>query len=325
MQQHSRQILHKQEAVRVGNLVVLAQRDQKGFQQQKQVFATRGYRLSETSHFLLCRKPSSTPIVLMHRFGPAEIDADIICFIEDELGATGIIPSAKDFGVTLFAILASAFPSHRDQSAIWRRFCLNTLTKLRDHLTHPLVPPPTVSYVAPFATIYRRVLELFTGQSFLDVGCSFGFLPVLMAEYVPDACVMGCDNNPDAIGFSTDLAAAIGVPRATFSLQDVRDVSIRCLGTFDTVTALHVLEHLPEQDLPLALGHLLQLSAHRLIIAVPYESQAIVVYGHAQVFTRAKLEQWGAWCIEALEGAGRYWCEDVAGGLLIIEHPPRQK
>jgi SAM-dependent methyltransferase len=182
-----------------------------------------------------------------------------------------------------------------------------------------------VSYVAPFATIYRRVLELFTGQSFLDVGCSFGFLPVLMAEYVPDACVMGCDNNPDAIGFSTDLAAAIGVPRATFSLQDVRDVSIRCLGTFDTVTALHVLEHLPEQDLPLALGHLLQLSAHRLIIAVPYESQAIVVYGHAQVFTRAKLEQWGAWCIEALEGAGRYWCEDVAGGLLIIEHPPRQK
>jgi len=146
-----------------------------------------------------------------------------------------------------------------------------------------------------------------------------------MAEQHLNACIMGCDNNPDALQCSTDLALVAGAHQVTFTSQDVLNPPICCLGTFDTVTALHLLEHLTERDLPVALRHLLQVTSKRLIIAVPYEEQATLAYGHEQVFTRAKLERWGQCCVEMLEGPGRYWCEEVAGGLLIVERSPESR
>jgi 2-polyprenyl-3-methyl-5-hydroxy-6-metoxy-1,4-benzoquinol methylase len=163
------------------------------------------------------------------------------------------------------------------------------------------------------------VFDLSIGHSFLDVGCSFGFLPVLMAEREPNMHIGGCDKNPDAIGFSRDLSEVSGVGHVAFMLQDVLDTNILRLGTFDTVVAIHLLEHLPEPDLSRALTHLLHLTARRLILAVPYEQEAKAVYGHQYVFTKEKLQQWGGWCLNTLQGAGRWWCEDVAGGMLIVE------
>jgi SAM-dependent methyltransferase len=309
----------RKEAVRVGNVTVIAQYDKKALEQQKQSFLDRSYKVSETPHFVVCQKRSSSQTVLMHTFGQSEIDADIICFIENELAQFGIVPSEKDFGALLFVILASTFSAPRNQVMIWRRFCLNTLIKLRYQVEHPPQTIPTVSYITPFATIYRRIFELQVGQSLLDVGCSFGFLPVLTAEREPNLVVIGCDNNPDAIGFSNDLASAAGIPRVTFYLKDLLDSTILCLGTFETVTALHVLEHIPEQEMPTALTHLFQMTSKRLIIAVPYEEHAQPLYGHHQVFTSAKLHYWGSWCIEALNGIKNFWVEDVAGGMLIVD------
>ena len=73
------------------------------------------------------------------------------------------------------------------------------------------------------------------------------------------------------------------------------------VGTFDTVSAIHLLEHLPEAQLPLAFQHLLQVTRNRFMVAVPYESEAIRAYGHEHVFTRETLEYWGQWCVESLD------------------------
>ena len=71
------------------------------------------------------------------------------------------------------------------------------------------------------------------------------------------------------------------------------------------------------------LANLLQVTLHRLILAVPYETdQPEAAYAHLQVFSRAKLEAVGAWCIEQLQGKGRVWYEDLCGGLLLIERHP---
>jgi 2-polyprenyl-3-methyl-5-hydroxy-6-metoxy-1,4-benzoquinol methylase len=319
MQPDVQRLVTKQEAVRVGNLVVIAQPDQERFSRQEQGLRTRGYQVSETAHFVVGRKPSSPHFVLLHRFEQTTIDADLICVVEQELSRFSFISSAREFGATLFAILASTFPSPRDQQAIWRRFCVNSFEKLRDQVAHPLPALHAVSYIAPFAAIYRRIFELHPAQSLLDVGCSFGFFPVLAAEQMPNARIVGCDISQEALRFSTDLACAYGIRRITFTQQDVLDESLGKLGPFDTVTALHVLEHLAEAQLPLAFRHLLDVTRHRLIIAVPYEEEATRAYGHEQVFTREKLERWGQWCVEAIGGAARYWCEEVAGGLLVID------
>ena len=73
------------------------------------------------------------------------------------------------------------------------------------------------------------------------------------------------------------------------------------VGIFDMVTAIHLLEHLPEAQLPFAFEHLLQVTRHRLVVAVPYESEATRAHGHEHVFTRETLEYWGQWCVESLD------------------------
>lgn len=86
------------------------------------------------------------------------------------------------------------------------------------------------------------------------------------------------------------------------------------------MAAIHLLEHFTDDQLPAALANLLEVTAHRLVIAVPYESETQSFYGHQQVFTPTTLRRWGQWCIERL-GGGRYLYEEVSGGFLVIERP----
>jgi SAM-dependent methyltransferase len=310
----------RKEAVRVGNLIVLAQSGRLALNQYRQRLIEKSYQVSQTEHFAICQHPTTDQAILLHLFRPEEANADLICFIENELPSSGIIPSTREFGATLFAVLASMYLAPRDQQAIWLRFCLNSLNSLRDHIAHPPKNiPAKVSYIAPFATIYQRILELVTGQSLLDVGCCFGFLPVLMAERDHSMHIIGSDISHDAIGFSTRLANATEAHNVAFHQIDTLSNDFPKLGHFDSVTAIHLLEHLAEEDMPTALDHLLQVTTKCLLIAVPYEEQAQALYGHRQTFTPEKLHQWGMWCVETLEGKGKYRYEELMGGLLIIE------
>ena len=167
--------------------------------------------------------------------------------------------------------------------------------------------------------MYQRVRELFIGERFLDVGCSFGFLPILMEEHLPAISIVGMDNNPDIIRCATDMASVVGTKHTIFHFHDILAPNRPDSGNFDTVTALHVLEHLPEKDVPIALIHLLQLTTKRLLIAVPFEEKMEELYGHQQLFTSEKLQHWGKWCVEYLQDAGHFRCEDVMGGMLVID------
>jgi SAM-dependent methyltransferase len=212
------------------------------------------------------------------------------------------------------------YPAPRDQQAIWLTFCLNSLNALRDQIAHPpQSTPASISYIGPFAAIYRRIFELVTGQSLLEVGCSFGFFPVLMAERDHAKRITASDISADAINFSIALANAAQVHNIAFHQIDVLSDAFPMLGHYDTVTAIHLLEHLKEEDMPTALDHLLQVTKKRLLIAVPYEEQAQALYGHEQAFIPEKMHQWGNWCIKALGGKGTYRCEELIGGLLLVE------
>jgi hypothetical protein len=145
---------------------------------------------------------------------------------------------------------------------------------------------------------------------------------VLVAERAPHAqsSIVGVDSRLDAIHLSQNMAALTHHQDLTFVHLDLLSPRfVEEVGTFDSVTAIHLLEHLPEAQLPLTFGHLLQVTRHRLMIAVPYETKATQAYGHEHVFTRETLERWGKWRVDSLEGVAGFWCEDVAGGLLIID------
>ena len=313
-------------AVRVGNVVAVPHAGGDDLGAMVGRLAARGFRVRQTPHFVHCQRRPGGQVVLLHPFDESTIDEDVSPLVGDELGSLGAIPSAREYGETLFAVVASTCPAsldcpecgrlHLDRTAIWRHFSLNTLGRLRTWLATP--GPHGGSHTAVFAAIYRRILECRVGHSLLDVGSNLGHLPVLLSELGGDVTVVGCDNRRESIACCEELAAATGSGRVTFRQADVLAPDFAGIGRFDTVTAVHVLEHLPEDELPAALGNLLDVTARRLIVSVPYEEPVEPLYGHRQAFTPEKLRSWGEWCAETMAG-GRSRCEDVAGGFLVVD------
>jgi 2-polyprenyl-3-methyl-5-hydroxy-6-metoxy-1,4-benzoquinol methylase len=267
--------------------------------------------------------------VILHTFTGASVDEDVSPLIATELGPLGAVVSAHDFGNTIFAIVASTCPSslfcarcgrlHLDQPAIWRHFCVNSLGRLRQLIVDGQPAKPADSHIPQFAAIYQRVIECASGRTLLDVGTNMGYLPLLIAEQGTFANVAGCDLREDAVLCAIDVALSSGREDVTFSVQDVTSVDFAEMGVFDTVTAIHLLEHFSSEDTPNILSNLLTATRGRLVIAVPYEESLQSLYGHRQVFTRDKLCRLGDWCVDRLGGRGESWCEDVSGGLLVVD------
>ena len=289
------------------------------FEEMRSRLIQQGLMVHETPHFLYTIGHKNQPTLLVHRLQAHEVDNNIGYYLMRELAPHGLITSDKDFGSAFIAIVISISP-HNPIDA-WNIFSLNTLQRLREKLNDLSSSAGEEDFITPFAHIYHRLLELKVGASLLDVGCACAFWPVLVAEHVQAGSerIVGVDSRRDAIALSNNLATVTNRTYIEFIQVDLLTQEFLQTGTFDTVTAIALLEHIPEEQLPQAFDHLLSVTRRRLIISVPYEEQATLAYGHQQVFTREKLEQWGKWCVERLQGQGRFWCEDVMGGLLVVE------
>lgn len=292
----------------------------------KQRFAEGGYQLHATPHFLIFTRSEAPSLIVVHWFAPDEIDANIGDYFVQELKPAGILVDEQDFGNLFGAIVLSLFP-HDTQHAL-HLYGTNTLRRYQYLLHIPDIPnmpenelPHSQSTIHSFAQLYRRVCQLRVGQTFLDVGCSFGFLPLLISERYPSLThILGVDIQTSPFPIVSAIAEEHYLQNINFEQADVLTDTFSTLGHFDTVVALHVLEHLNEADMYRALVNLLQVTFQRLIIAVPYEGvQPEIVYGHEQLFNRAKLEAVGEWCLHHLDSPGRIAVEDCAGGLLLVE------
>jgi SAM-dependent methyltransferase len=283
-------------------------------------FTEGGYHLRETGHFLLFTRSAAPSTIIVHRFAPCEIDADIGDYFLRELKPAGVLASERDFGNVFGAVVCSLYP--RDAQRALHLYGSNTLHRYQDILrSAPDAASAADGTINAFAGLYRRVFEWLRGESFLDVGCSFGFLPLLIAERFPLlARVVGVDILTEPFTVVRALAQERHLRNVRFSQADLLASNFGALGCFDTVVALHVLEHLTALEMYRALKHLWQVTARRLIIAVPYEDGAPeIIYGHRQIFTREKLEGVGEWCKRHLEQVALAACEDCADGLLCLE------
>jgi SAM-dependent methyltransferase len=304
----------------------------------KQRFAEGGYQLYETPHFLIFTRAEAPSLIVVHWFAPQEIDANIGDYFVQELKPAGILVDEQDFGNLFGVVVCSLFP-HDVQHAL-HLYGTNTLRRYQYLLHMPDIPnipnmpdipnianmpedklPRSQSTIHAFAQLYRRVCQLHVGQTFLDVGCSFGFLPLLISARYPSLIhIVGVDIQTSPFPIISAIAVEQHLQNINFEQADVLTETFSTLGRFDTVGALHVLEHLTEADMYRALLNLLQVTSQRLIIAVPYEDEKPErVYGHEQLFNCAKLEAVGDWCLQHLEGPGRIAVEDCAGGLLLVE------
>lgn len=282
-----------------------------------QLISGNGYHIHETPHFMICTQTHS-PTILVHRFAPSAIDADLGHYFMQELKPLGLLAQSQDYGDIFAAVIGSFSPA--DPQRAWHLFGTNTLQRYHHLLAMESEPSQSESPIAVFSTLYRRVCELITSASLLDAGCSFGFLPLVVAERIPSLTnVVGVDIRPDPFPVARAIAAERHLANVQFTPADLLAGDFTSIGRFATVTALHVLEHFGEEAMYRVLANLLKVTGQRLIIAVPYEpGEPEAAYGHEQLFTRSKLEELGHWCLAQL-GAGRATCEDCAGGLLLID------
>jgi SAM-dependent methyltransferase len=286
----------------------------------KQRLFQSGYQVQETPHFLLFTRQEEPAMILVHTFRPEEFNADIKHYLFYELQPLGLVKQSSDYGKIVSGIVGSFHPEATQDA--WHNFAANSLQRFLLFLSTAQTPTVYNFYatIGVFAHWYQRVCELCVGETFLDAGCDAGFLPLVIAERIPFMKrIVGVDIRPDMFAVMRQIAAEQHLSCIEFIQADLRSIDLAQLGIFDTVTVLGVIEHFTEAEMYRVLTNLLQITAQRLIITVPYEEQPETIYEHKQTFTRQKLEAVGAWCVAQLGGRGRIWCEDCLGGLLLVE------
>ena len=314
-QRSSQRIPIRERAFPVGNVVGV-----NGYRANRTLLRQRlvegGYQVYETPHFIVgCR--SGSPSLVVHWFAPEAINADLGRYFLEELKPIGLLAQPQGFGDVFGAVVGSLFP--RDPLHAWHLFGVNTLEHYHRLLAANAVAPDHDSPLDVFATLYRRVCPLVAGESLLDAGCSSGFFPLVVAERAPSLqCVIGVDIRPEPFSVASSIADERNLGSVTFKQADLLADDFPSIGSFDTVTALHVLEHFTEEAMYRVLANLLRVAQKRLILAVPFEaSEPETVYGHQQVFSRARLEAVGQWCLDQWK-AGQMHYEDCAGGLVYL-------
>ncbi|MGW0037208.1 mycofactocin oligosaccharide methyltransferase MftM [Gordonia sp. NPDC003376] len=209
---------------------------------------------------------------LVHRFTPADICDDALVGSLTSLVDIGVLIGRDDFETAFVRIVETSAPT---VTRAWEAFYDNTLRSLDEG-------------GSAFAPIHRLARSLIEGRSVLEVGSCFGFLALQLAREGKE--VSACDVDPGAVAMLRRAAR-----RRRLSVQaDLGDAT--ALGypdsSVDTVTLVHLLEHLDDHQAVTAIEEALRVARRRVIVAVPFEEQPGEHFGHVQALTTDDLRSW---------------------------------
>ncbi|MGD0241397.1 MAG: mycofactocin oligosaccharide methyltransferase MftM [Streptosporangiaceae bacterium] len=250
----------------------------------------------------------TTPHFLVHdgrirpRWGSDRISNELAGHIAAELAPLGLVRDGPAFErIFVDTVLAT----HPDPAQAWNAFYGNTMRRLTRS------DPGGTGSVATFARIYEHVMSLIRGTIVLDIGCCFGFLPMLAADRDPRLRVIGADLAPPTVALAGRVARAQG-SHARFAAADLLALPVADQAV-DTVLAVHVLEHLPPEVSAQALAQLRRVARRRVVVAVPLEAAPDPTFGHRQAFDLTRL---------AALGGNPGWSRAVYaadGGWLVLD------
>ncbi|MFF4255174.1 mycofactocin oligosaccharide methyltransferase MftM [Streptomyces sp. NPDC001663] len=259
--------------------------------------------LVRTAHFRLRR--SGRRIEVGHWLRPDQLDNDLAGLLAEELFAPGWLLGSDIFERVFTGVVRScvdgALPA-------WAVFYDNTLTRIREAWRRPT--QAAHSSIAGFAPVYRRTLDLVGAGAVLDMGSCFGFLPLLLAER-PQNTVTASDLAQGTMRLLAAVAHERGVRLDTLACDAARvplpDRSV------DTVTVIHVLEHLDPGHGETVVREAVRLARRRVVVAVPYEEESTAAYGHVRTFDQDALTALG-------RGTGlAFTVDDHHGGWLVVD------
>lgn len=259
---------------------------------------------ARTDHFRVHRTRDA--LVVLHRMRPDELDDDLAGIVAGELG--GMLDGPEDFRRVFTGVVRSTVS---DPVTAWSVFYGNTLAALAGDGA-----PNGSGSIAALAPVHRRAAELVSGQRVLDLGSCFGFLALRLVGR--GHRVIGSDLCPGTTGLLATMAHRLRRPLSTL-VCDAAAVPLTD-GAVDTVTAVHLLEHLTPGHGAAVVREAVRVARRRVVVAVPFEDEPEPLYGHLRGFDVDALHRLG-------RGTGLPYRVDVHhGGWLVIDHPtaPRQ-
>jgi hypothetical protein len=233
-----------------------------------------------------------------HDLRPDELSDELAVLLAEELDDTGVLHGQTEFELVFTGIVRSTVDG---AMPAWLRFYRNSLDRLEDG-------------VAAFASVHEHAASLLVGSRVVDLGSCFGFLPLRVAAAGMDVV-------------ATDLSAPTMKLLARVSRTLRRRVQTICCDAArvplpdrdaDTVTVVHLLEHLTPGAADDVLEEALRLARRRVVVAVPFEDEPRACYGHIQRFDIAALRRLAVRLRRRHPGL-RAGVHEYHGGWLILD------
>lgn len=226
-------------------------------------------------------------LVLRHRVPDGAIDDSLTDLINDELFRPGWVSGSPVFESIFTGVVLTSRP---DPLQAWELFYRNTMRHYRDPATGAS-GTRGLHGLAAFVELHRQADAVVPDRaSVLEIGSCFGFLSLFLAR-VPTRTVQACDISSGTVRLLAAVADRLGVDLTTFVADAAR---IPCPDrSVDVVLLVHLLEHLEPRHGERAIAEALRVAGKRVVIAVPYEDEATVAYGHLRVLQEADLRSWG--------------------------------
>ncbi|EGD56712.1 mycofactocin oligosaccharide methyltransferase MftM [Gordonia neofelifaecis] len=209
---------------------------------------------------------------IAHPYSPADISDAVVVEELTTLVEVGAISGQEEFEATAAEFVGGCADNPRDG---WLGFYANSVRELR-------------AGAVPFSAVHRRARRLLVGESVLEVGCCFGFFALQCASDGFD--VTATDICAGALDLLDEAARDLGVGVQT-ALSDVRSLRFPD-NRFDTVTMIHLLEHLAPVDVDAAIAECCRVARRRVVIAVPYEDEVSPHFGHRTILRERDLDGW---------------------------------
>jgi hypothetical protein len=227
----------------------------------------------------------------------AALDADL----GDLLAAGDLGVPPADLAAFERAFIDHVEASGPDPAAAWDAFYDATLARVTQGPGHGS------GTVATFSRIWARAIALSRGESVLDLGTCFGFLPLAWATRPGHPLLLAADLSEASASLLQRQADRRGA-----AVQAICADALRLPlagGSVDSVMLLHVLEHLTPTDSLTVLDEALRVARRRVVVAVPVEPAPDPVFGHLQVFDLPRLAALGrrtGWWVSLFEADGAW-------------------
>jgi hypothetical protein len=246
-----------------------------------------------------CTARSGGILRVSHDLRPEELCDDLAELLAAELDDAGVLRGQPEFEAVFTGVVQSVLDDAGVGDVAWLRFYRNTIERL-EHGT------------AAFAPIHERAASLVVGRTLVDLGSCFGFFPLRMAAAGFD--VTATDLTHPTMALLDRLCVPLRRPVRTIGC-DAADVPLAD-GAADTVTVLHLLEHLDTSTAEAVIDEALRLARRRVIVAVPFEDVLRLCYGHVQRFDLASLRDMADARRSARLSANAY---EFHGGWLVFD------